>query len=194
MTIPAPGPGVVGRRVVQRVLDQLLATVPVAVVAVLVVLYVPPPGSLLTFTKVVAFTTFGIWIVASLYLEIWWPHRHRGQTPAMRWLRIRVVLPDGGQPPLRALVIRAVLMVVDGFCWGLAGVVIMLVSPRRQRLGDLVAGTLVVRVPARVPGPTASADEPGLPGPDGDLGAVASPQLALGGREVSLHGGERQDE
>ncbi|MEV4598818.1 RDD family protein [Amycolatopsis sp. NPDC049253] len=187
MTIPAPGPGVVGRRVVQRVLDQLLATVPVAVVAVLVVLYLHPPGSLLTFIKVVAFTTFGIWALASLYLEIWWPHRHRGQTPAMRWLRIRVVLPDGGQPPLRAYVIRAVLMVVDGFCWGLAGVVIMLVSPRRQRLGDLVAGTLVVRVPA-------SADEPGLPGPDGDLGAVASPQLALGGREVSLHGGERQDE
>ncbi|WP_326566676.1 RDD family protein [Amycolatopsis rhabdoformis] len=183
MTIPAPGPGVVGRRVVQRVLDMLLGTVPVAVLAVLVVLYLRPAGSLLTFLEVVAYTTFGVWVVATLYLEIWWPYRHRGQTPAMRWLRIRVVLPDGGPPPLRAYVIRALLMVVDGFCWGLAGVVIMLVNPRRQRLGDLVAGTLVV-----------SADEPGLPGPDGDLGAVASPQLALGGREVSLHGGERQDE
>ncbi|MGW4483369.1 RDD family protein [Amycolatopsis sp. NPDC004368] len=183
MTVPAPGLGVVGRRVVQRVLDMLLATVPVAVVAVLVVLYVPPPGSLLTFLKVVAYTTFAVWAILSLYLEIWWPHRHHGQTPAMRWLRIRVVTLDGGRPPLRAYVIRALLMVVDGFCWGLAGVVIMLVNARRQRLGDLVAGTVVV-----------SADDAGLPRPDGDLGAVASPELALGGREVSLHGGERKDE
>ncbi|MFI5613480.1 RDD family protein [Amycolatopsis sp. NPDC051903] len=186
MTTPRPGPGLVARRIAQYLLDALLVAVPIAVLAVLVAKYLHPRGfgAFVTFLKIEAYTVFVVWALAFWFITIWWPHRHGGRTPAMRWLKLRVVTLEGGQPPLRAFVIRALLMVVDGFCWGLAGVVIMLCTPRRQRLGDLVAGTVVV----------SSADEPGLPRPDGDLGAVASPQLALGGREVGLHGGERQDE
>jgi uncharacterized RDD family membrane protein YckC len=41
--------------------------------------------------------------------------------------------------------------VVDGFAFGLAGLLVMLLSPRHQRVGDLVARTLVVRVTTVAP-------------------------------------------
>ncbi|MEU7785496.1 RDD family protein [Amycolatopsis sp. NPDC049159] len=75
-------------------------------------------------------------------------------------LRLRVVTVDGGHPSLGAFAARELLMLVDGFAWGLAGIVVMLVSKRRQRIGDIGARTLVVRAPR-------SADQPAFPGPDG---------------------------
>jgi uncharacterized RDD family membrane protein YckC len=51
-----------------------------------------------------------------------------------------------GEPPrLAAHVLRCVCTLVDGFLFGLVGLVIMRSSARQQRLGDMVAGTLVVR-------------------------------------------------
>lgn len=167
----------VGRRIVQYLLDQLIVAVPLLLLAVLVVLLFRPAGlpALAGFLKVVLATMMVLDFAGFWFFAIWWPHRHGGQTPAMRWLRLRVVTLEGGQPPLRAFVIRTVLMLVDGFAWGLAGIGLMLFTPRRQRLGDLVAGTVVVKV-ARVPetGPE-SADEAALPRPDGHLGAVTRP-------------------
>jgi uncharacterized RDD family membrane protein YckC len=169
-----PGLGVVGRRIVQYLLDQLIVAVPLLLLAVAVVLLFRPTGlsAVIPFVTVVAITVMVLDFAGLWFFAIWWPHRHGGQTPAMRWLRLRVVTLEGEQPPLRAFVIRTVLMLVDGFAWGLAGIGLMLCTPGRQRLGDLVAGTVVVKV-ARVPetGPE-SADEAALPCPDGHFGAV----------------------
>jgi uncharacterized RDD family membrane protein YckC len=38
-----------------------------------------------------------------------------------------------------------VLTIVDGFPFGLVGLVTMANSARQQRVGDIVAGTLVIR-------------------------------------------------
>jgi uncharacterized RDD family membrane protein YckC len=54
----------------------------------------------------------------------------------------------GGEPALGAYAARWLLDVVDGALFGLVGVVLIVVTPRHQRLGDLVAGTLVVRLSA----------------------------------------------
>ncbi|HEY3708579.1 MAG TPA: RDD family protein [Amycolatopsis sp.] len=182
------GLGVVGRRIVQYLLDQLIVAVPLLLLATLVVLLFRPAGlsALVPFVTVVALTAMVLDFAGLWFFAIWWPHRHHGQTPAMRWLRLRVVTLEREQPPLRAFVIRTVLMLVDGFAWGLAGIGLMLFTPRRQRMGDLVAGTVVVKV-ERAPetGPE-SADEAALPRPDGHLGAVARPELALGRGEVCL--------
>ncbi|MDT8911023.1 RDD family protein [Amycolatopsis sp. PS_44_ISF1] len=177
------GLGLVGRRIVQYALDQLIVTIPLLVLMVAVVWLFHPTGRtpLLDFLRVVLITVLVLDFAGLWFFAIWWPHRHGGQTPAMRWLRLRVVTLDGGRPPLRAYVIREVLMLVDGFVWGLAGIGLMLFTPRHQRLGDLVAGTVVVKV-ARAPEiepepgePAESADQAALPGPDGHLGAVARP-------------------
>jgi uncharacterized RDD family membrane protein YckC len=137
------------RRGVQWGLDRLIvaaAAVPVLVLtefaafrALLagwpsVVIYVPATLFLL------------VMIVGNWVIDVWLPHRGNGATPAMRWLGLRIVTERGGTPPLRAYTIRWLLSVVDGVLFGLVGAVTIAAGRRHQRVGDLVARTLVVRV------------------------------------------------
>lgn len=69
----------------------------------------------------------------------------RGQTPGKMALGVKVVAADGGPPGWNAVVIRTVLRIVDGFFLYLVGLIVMLSSPRKQRLGDMAGKTLVVR-------------------------------------------------
>lgn len=71
-----------------------------------------------------------------------------GQTPGKRALGIAVVGADGQPAGLAALCLRGVLMLVDLLPVPLSlGLIAIGLTPRRQRLGDLVADTLVVRLP-----------------------------------------------
>lgn len=145
--VPPIALGVVGRRCLQAVLDRVLVPVLLFVpVAAGTVAFAPIGRGLLEFLLGVFLGWFVLGIVTTWLLHTWWPLRHGGQTPAMRWLGLRIVTVSGEPPRLRAYLAREFLLVVDGFAWGLAGILLMLVTPRRQRLGDLVAGTLVVRV------------------------------------------------
>ncbi|MEV6639321.1 RDD family protein [Amycolatopsis sp. NPDC051371] len=180
-----PGLGVVGRRLVQFVLDEMLVFVPMLLLAIAVVWLFHPHGlALLTFLEVVLYTMLALDFLGLVFVNVWWPYRHGGQTPAMRWLRLRIETLEGTHPSLGAFVVRDLLMLVDGFAWGLAGIVVMLVTRRRQRFGDVVARTVVVRVPRRPI--EESADQAAFPSPDGDLGAVAGAQLALDRADVGL--------
>ncbi|MEU4247657.1 RDD family protein [Amycolatopsis sp. NPDC026612] len=189
-----PGLGVAGRRLVQFLLDELLVFVPMLLLAIAVVWVFHPHGpALLPFLKIVFYGMLALDLAGQYFVNAWWPYRHGGQTPAMRRLRLRVVTLEGAHPSLGAFVVRELLMVVDGFAWGLAGIVVMLANRRRQRFGDIVTRTVVVRVPRRRDG-NHSADQAAFPGPDGDLGAVAGPQLALGRADVGLDRRHRHHE
>ena len=78
-----------------------------------------------------------------------------GQTLGKRLMRLRVVRADGGEAGMGEIAVRTVLRVVDGIGLYLVGLVVMLVSgKRRQRLGDMAGGTIVVDAsapPAAVP-------------------------------------------
>ena len=69
-----------------------------------------------------------------------------GTTPGKSLLGLRVVAADGGLLTGRALVVRNVMRVVDAlpFPYGV-GLAAAVVSERGQRLGDLAAGTVVIR-------------------------------------------------
>lgn len=90
----------------------------------------------------------GVMIVSSFLL--WWGYyvffetRWNGQTPGKRLLRLRVIKYGGGSVDLASAAIRGLIRIVDlaAVC---IGVVVMLVTSRTQRLGDLAAGTLVVK-------------------------------------------------
>jgi uncharacterized RDD family membrane protein YckC len=75
-----------------------------------------------------------------------------GRSPGKRWLGLRVV-KDGGFPiDVRQSLIRNLMRAVDGLPWSyVVGLVAMLISSDGKRLGDLAAGTVVVRLdrPAR---------------------------------------------
>lgn len=77
----------------------------------------------------------------------------RGQTVGKRLLRLRVVDQQGLKLEFSQVLIRNLLRVLDSLpLLYLVGGIASLVSGRCQRLGDLAAGTIVVRTPqARLP-------------------------------------------
>ncbi len=83
-------------------------------------------------------TQWGYWTA----FETFWS----GQTPGKRWVGIRVVRLDGAPVGFFESAVRNLLRLVD-FLPGLygAGVVTMLVNPLHRRLGDLAAGTVLIR-------------------------------------------------
>ncbi|MES3034558.1 MAG: stage II sporulation protein M [Gemmatimonadota bacterium] len=69
-----------------------------------------------------------------------------GQTPGKRLLGLRVVRNGGGGVDIGASAARNVIRVVDFLPLGyFVGMVTIVANQRNQRLGDLVAGTIVVR-------------------------------------------------
>lgn len=72
--------------------------------------------------------------------EILW----NGQTPGKRLAGIRVVKDTGR--PITAIegIGRNLMRVVDGFCFYLVGIISVVLSRENKRLGDYVAGTVVI--------------------------------------------------
>lgn len=141
-------PQVVLRRCAQFAVDRLIVLVPAMIVLIggsilvlravraggpLSVAYLPPAVFLLI-------TLGGTWLT-----DVWLPHRSHGASPGMRCLGLRIVTEQGTEPALRDYTIRWLLFVVDGVLFGLLGLVVILASKRHQRVGDLIARTLVVR-------------------------------------------------
>jgi uncharacterized RDD family membrane protein YckC len=71
----------------------------------------------------------------------------RGRTPGKAAIGLRVVRDDGAPERFRHAVARALLMPFE--CWGLA-LLVSVISERSKRIGDMLAGTVVVQ--QRVPG------------------------------------------
>jgi uncharacterized RDD family membrane protein YckC len=68
-----------------------------------------------------------------------------GQTLGKRLVDIEVRSQDGGSTSLGQAFVRTVFRIVDGLALYIVGAVFVWTSPARQRLGDRVAGTLVMR-------------------------------------------------
>jgi uncharacterized RDD family membrane protein YckC len=95
-------------------------------------------GSLEGFSALVYFVlVFAYYILMEGYL---------GQTVGKMLLGIKVVREDnGGVPGIQTAAIRTVLRLIDGFFFYLVAFISVLASGKNQRLGDMVAHTLVVR-------------------------------------------------
>jgi uncharacterized RDD family membrane protein YckC len=93
------------------------------------------------FIALIVFINFAVaWGYFALFEAYW-----HGQTPGKRVMKIRVIKDSGRQITLFEALARNLLRVVDylpGFY--LVGLITMLCNKRSQRLGDLVAGTIVV--------------------------------------------------
>lgn len=141
-------------------------------------------------TEAVPFATYvesalrGMLLLA-IFLFVWGYHLYfevfrGGQSPGKRLFRIRVVAEGGFPCTLPRAAVRNLMRVVDflPFPYGVAGVV-MFLDPRGRRLGDLAAGTVVVRergtaVPAAVSGarsltPAEREARRGLPPLEGEM-------------------------
>jgi uncharacterized RDD family membrane protein YckC len=80
-----------------------------------------------------------------------------GRTLGKLLFGLRVVNLDGSRVRPRAALLRNVLRIVD-LTLALFPLVMVFLSPLRQRIGDVAAGTLVVRAGVIVPPPASSSD------------------------------------
>lgn len=133
-----------GSRFLALAIDTLIQIAVAALVGIAAALMMRESGG----------TLAGPWIAATVFLlfflayygyfvifEALW----NGQTPGKRMIRIRVI-KDNGQP-IRAIesVGRNLLRIVDQLPFFYAiGIISVLVSKKSKRLGDFVAGTIVV--------------------------------------------------
>jgi uncharacterized RDD family membrane protein YckC len=89
-------------------------------------------------------------IVAVLFLMLWayyplFEFFWRGRTPGKAAQRLRVVRADGQPAGGAAILVRNLIRIVEVLLFPFLAVISMLVTRRAQRLGDLAAGTIVVR-------------------------------------------------
>lgn len=86
--------------------------------------------------------TFLIWLGYDILFEA----RSNGQTPGKRYAGARVLRDTGAPIDFSAAAIRNLLGIADFMPLAyLCGALLILLTPKRQRLGDLAAGTIVVR-------------------------------------------------
>lgn len=138
-------PASVGTRMVAFVIDLTAITTLFLVLTFSGAIAVGAVGPVLPeWVAVVAvlLLTFGIFWGYPVAFESLW----RGRTPGKAALGLRVVTAEGAPVRFRQAAIRAVFGLIDFFLFlGVVAVVTVLATARSQRLGDLVAGTIVVR-------------------------------------------------
>ena len=74
-----------------------------------------------------------------------------GQSPGKRALGIKVVRLDGSQPTIANYIMRFVLWPIDVILTGSIAITFILLTKNSQRLGDLAAGTTVVKLTKTAP-------------------------------------------
>ncbi len=127
----------VGSRVLALTLDLLL----LAIIAMLWILGGAIGLSLLDMRTgwMVAVLLFGAFLIEWGYFAGFELATH-GQTPGKQAVGLRVVSAQGGQASSSAILIRNLLRIFDL----LIGLLVIACDPRARRLGDLVAGTIVI--------------------------------------------------
>lgn len=110
---------------------------------------------------------------------------NRGRTPGKMAFGIRVVMETGHPVTFTAAAVRNLVRIADAMFFFFIGLLLVLFHPHNKRLGDMVAGTIVVRdrptevslasaAPAEEPEPI----EPGIPELDEDEFRLLSQVLA----------------
>ncbi len=138
-----------GSRLVAQILDNLLA-IPITLTALL--LYGGLAGTFVTSSEGATFAGAGAGVFAGfVYFGYFFIAEAvtGGKTPGKRAMGLRVIRIDGSAAEFGAIAVRNVIRVIDvGVV--LIGVVVMFFQPQTRRLGDLGAGTIVVRDRAMV--------------------------------------------
>jgi uncharacterized RDD family membrane protein YckC len=137
----------IGSRFIALLVDYLIWLAGLLVLALLVSLFLPSLKAVSKISSqwaaaIVIFIVFLLqWGYFTLFEAFW-----NGRTPGKRVARIRVIQRSGRAIGLFESMARNLLRYVDQFpVFYAVGVIAMFSSRQHQRLGDLAAGTLVVR-------------------------------------------------
>lgn len=130
---------VTGRRVIQYIFDYVLAGI-------------IPGLAYWLFDRGGGFLHGLGWLLATviaLAVYYWYwverPRSHHGQTFGMQIFGLRIISKTGTAASTAQLLVRGIFLIVDTLFFGLVGLITIVCSRYRQRVGDHAAGTLVVR-------------------------------------------------
>lgn len=136
-------PASIGERLFARVIDYIIIGIYLAAVIYMIIMnghVFQVMGELVT---VIFF--IGIYLPAICY-SLLWEMFNNGQSPGKYLLKIRVVKSDGTMPTFGSYLLRWLLYNIDvNFTGGGAGIIAIILSKNNQRLGDLAAGTMVIK-------------------------------------------------
>ena len=135
----------IGSRFMALFLDTLIEVVLYLVLFLLTLLWMAGglfgPSRSIWWTAIVTLVIFCInWGYHAIFEALW-----KGQTPGKRWAGIRVIKDSGRPINAFEAIVRNLMRAIDflpGF-YGV-GVLTMLLNAKNRRLGDYVAGTIVV--------------------------------------------------
>jgi uncharacterized RDD family membrane protein YckC len=138
----------IGSRFVAVLLDQLIIGAVYVALGILFVIMFAAIGVSHRFDTLtmwsVAILVFVVFVITWGYFALFEAYWH-GQTPGKRVMQLRVIKDSGRQITLFEALARNLLRFVDYLPSAyLVGVITMLCNKRSKRLGDFVAGTLVV--------------------------------------------------
>ena len=130
---------VTGRRIVQYIVDIILYGIVASLIS-------------FAFDRGHGATAAALWVIMAVIQIAWYalywayiPNNRNGQTIGMSLLGLRVISRDGGPASLMQLFARSILLVLFPPLSLLVGIITMMVSRYRQRVGDHLANTMVVR-------------------------------------------------
>ena len=124
-----------GDRILAFLIDALIIFLYVMFSALIVSLFASSSDSLL----------FVIPFIPILFYSLLFEIFTNGQSPGKKAREIKVVKLDGGSPTFLNYLLRWVLRPIDIFIYGGVAIMCIIVTKNGQRLGDLAAGTTVIK-------------------------------------------------
>ncbi len=154
----------IGSRFIAILVDSLLQALIAIVIWVALAL-----GGVVWLSQLEDVAALSPWIIAVIILVyfvlfsgyfLYFEAARNGQTPGKKYADIRVIRDTGHPIDFRAALLRNVMRIVDSLpgAYGI-GIISAFFSPQYRRLGDYVAGTLVVKV-GRVPDAVTASPKP----------------------------------
>ena len=83
--------------------------------------------------------------IVPLFYTIFCEIFNQGQSIGKMIMKMQVVKLDGSRPTLSSYLMRWLLYIVDGPTTSFLGLLVMVLTRNNQRLGDLAAGTVVIK-------------------------------------------------
>lgn len=149
--------GGIGSRILAHLIDVLLYVAVTVALGMLIAL----AGAVfmeLASVALLIIATFGYFAYFIAFEGFW-----QGMTPGKKVLKLRVLNVDGTPIGIREAILRNLLRPADMLpVFYLFGLVTIFINPRGQRIGDLVSGTVVVKVPERRQGYTPAPHHVGI--------------------------------
>lgn len=133
-------------RILAYLIDSVILSVYLGIVAfVFFIIFSNSNSELFMFSLIILLIIFPFTLYHLLF-EIF----NYGQSPGKKIMKIRVVKFDGSQASIGSLILRWILRPVDNFFYGGIAIISIAVTQRNQRIGDLAAGTIVVKIKDKV--------------------------------------------